>query len=306
MSSLNAGRRGNLRLTARLAPPDGRHAPRSATTSSPSRNETLDRFLTGIDHRAAGPRAWASSPGSCGQTLLGWSDVDRVRDHVRAHRAGHHGRLPPPVHAPLVQDRPAVRGVLAVLGSAAIEGPVISLGRRPPQAPRLLRPAGRPAQPHVDHGHGCAARCAACCTRTSAGCSSTPSAARKTRYAPDLIADPVVTFVDRTFVLWAIGGLVVAVPARLGRSAAPSRPASPGCCGAARCGCSCCTTSTYSINSLCHFFGRQRFETGDESRNLALAVALHVRRGVAQQPPRVPDLGARTACAAGSSTRRPG
>ena len=27
--------------------------------------------------------------------------------------------------------------------------------------------------------------------------------------------------------------------------------------------------ATFSINSLCHFFGRQRFATGDESRNLA-------------------------------------
>jgi len=27
--------------------------------------------------------------------------------------------------------------------------------------------------------------------------------------------------------------------------------------------------ATYSINSLCHFFGRKRFDTGDESRNLA-------------------------------------
>jgi stearoyl-CoA desaturase (delta-9 desaturase) len=27
--------------------------------------------------------------------------------------------------------------------------------------------------------------------------------------------------------------------------------------------------ATYSINSLCHFFGRRRFDTGDESRNLA-------------------------------------
>jgi fatty-acid desaturase len=25
---------------------------------------------------------------------------------------------------------------------------------------------------------------------------------------------------------------------------------------------------TYSINSLCHYFGRRRFATGDESRNL--------------------------------------
>ena len=47
---------------------------------------------------------------------------------------------------------------------------------------------------------------------------------------------------------------------------------------------------TYSINSLCHFFGRQAFDTGDESRNLAWLALVHVRRGVAQQPPRVPDL----------------
>jgi len=26
---------------------------------------------------------------------------------------------------------------------------------------------------------------------------------------------------------------------------------------------------TYSINSLCHFFGQRRYDTGDESRNLA-------------------------------------
>jgi stearoyl-CoA desaturase (delta-9 desaturase) len=25
---------------------------------------------------------------------------------------------------------------------------------------------------------------------------------------------------------------------------------------------------TYSINSICHFFGRQAFDTGDESRNV--------------------------------------
>jgi stearoyl-CoA desaturase (delta-9 desaturase) len=32
--------------------------------------------------------------------------------------------------------------------------------------------------------------------------------------------------------------------------------------------------ATFSINSLCHFFGRRSFDTGDESRNLAwLSVA---------------------------------
>ena len=33
---------------------------------------------------------------------------------------------------------------------------------------------------------------------------------------------------------------------------------------------------TYSINSLCHFFGRRDFATPDESRNLSW-LALHVR-----------------------------
>ena len=30
----------------------------------------------------------------------------------------------------------------------------------------------------------------------------------------------------------------------------------------------CLHHATFSINSLCHFFGRRRFVTGDESRNL--------------------------------------
>jgi stearoyl-CoA desaturase (delta-9 desaturase) len=32
----------------------------------------------------------------------------------------------------------------------------------------------------------------------------------RARYATDLLADPVIRFVDRTFVLWALGGLALA------------------------------------------------------------------------------------------------
>ena len=47
---------------------------------------------------------------------------------------------------------------------------------------------------------------------------------------------------------------------------------------------------TWSINSICHFWGRRRFESDDESRNVLVALVALVRRVVAQQPPRVPDL----------------
>ena len=53
---------------------------------------------------------------------------------------------------------------------------------------------------------------------------------------------------------------------------------------------------TYSVNSLCHTFGRRPYDTKDESRNLAL-VAPSFGEGVAQQPPRLPQLGRATACA---------
>jgi stearoyl-CoA desaturase (delta-9 desaturase) len=45
---------------------------------------------------------------------------------------------------------------------------------------------------------------------------------------------------------------------------------------------------TYTINSLSHVFGSQRFDTGDDSRNNLLAGADHPGRGLAQQPSPLP------------------
>ena len=88
------------------------------------------------------------------------------------------------------------------------------------------------------------------------------------RFAPDLIADPVIGFVDRTFILWSLVGL--AIPFGLG--CADRRHAAAGLeallwGGAVRI--FVLHHVTYSINSLCHFFGRRRFETEDHSRNLS-------------------------------------
>ena len=74
--------------------------------------------------------------------------------------------------------------------------------------------------------------------------------------------------VDRTFLLWVAAG--IAVPFGLG--VALTGTVAGGLTamlwgGAVRV--FLCHQFTFSINSLCHFFGRQRFETHDESRNLA-------------------------------------
>jgi stearoyl-CoA desaturase (delta-9 desaturase) len=88
------------------------------------------------------------------------------------------------------------------------------------------------------------------------------------RYAPDLLADPFVRFIDRTFVLWVIVGL--AVPFGLGVAFTGS--ITGGLLGLLWGGAArifFVHHATFSINSVCHFFGRQEYDTGDESRNVA-------------------------------------
>ena len=77
----------------------------------------------------------------------------------------------------------------------------------------------------------------------------------------------MISFVDATFVLWSLAGL--AIPFGLGvliggTVAAGLEGMLWG--GAARI--FVLHHVTYSINSLCHFFGRRRFATDDQSRNL--------------------------------------
>ena len=70
-----------------------------------------------------------------------------------------------------------VRATLAVLGSIAIEGPIISWVADHRKHHTFSDQEGDPHSPHVDHGVRLARRAqAALPTRTWAGCSSTPSA----------------------------------------------------------------------------------------------------------------------------------
>jgi stearoyl-CoA desaturase (delta-9 desaturase) len=91
--------------------------------------------------------------------------------------------------------------------------------------------------------------------------------ANRERYAKDLLSDPVVRFIDRTFLLWVLAGL--AFPFGLG--VALSGSIAGGLTGLLWGGAVrlfLLHHATFSINSLCHFFGSQRFGTDDQSRNL--------------------------------------
>lgn len=167
------------------------------------------------------------------------------------------------------QTTPAVRGTLAALGSIAIEGPVISWVADHRKHHAFSDKPGDPHSPHVEHGHGLRGALRGLAHAHVGWLFIHTHRGRKTRYAPDLMKDPVVAWVDRTFIFWAIGGFLIAFALGFALGGADWKAGMTGMLWGGLVRILVLHHVTYSINSLCHFFGRQPFQTDDESRNLA-------------------------------------
>jgi stearoyl-CoA desaturase (delta-9 desaturase) len=162
---------------------------------------------------------------------------------------------------------PTVRFIFAVLGSAAIEGPVISWVADHRKHHAFSDKEGDPHSPHVGHGHGIKGALTGLAHAHVGWLFIHTHRGLKKRYAPDLMADPVVSFVDRTFVAWALLGLGLsfALGVAIGHTL---KAGLTGLLWGGAVRMLVIHHVTYSINSLCHFFGSRRFNTDDESRNL--------------------------------------
>ena len=239
----------------------------TADDVQPVANETLDRFLTGtitaIPFAALIVVGWQV-----------WNDWLHVSDLIvfaicyvitgLGVTVGFHRHL---THRAFKAKR-WVRGTLAAMGSMAIEGPVIAWVADHRKHHAFADVEGDPHSPHVDHGVGLKGALRGLLHAHVGWLFIHTHRGNKQRYAPDLIADPLIRWIDRTFVLWVAVGLLL--PFGLGYLIGGTwQAALTGllCGGAVRM--LVVHHVTYSINSLCHFFGRQDFDTGDESRNLA-------------------------------------
>jgi stearoyl-CoA desaturase (delta-9 desaturase) len=163
---------------------------------------------------------------------------------------------------------PWLRGVLGVLGTMAIEGPVISWVADHRKHHAYSDRPGDPHSPHVDHGGGWRGALRGLAHAHVGWLFDHQQRGARERFAPDLVADSVIGFVDSTFVAWSLLGL--ALPFGLGALIGGTVAAGlEGMLWGGAVRIFVLHHVTYSINSLCHFFGRQRFDTRDESRNLA-------------------------------------
>ena len=160
----------------------------------------------------------------------------------------------------------AFRAGVAILGSLAVEGSVItwvadhrkhhaySDREGDPHSPQLAGPGFWGAVKGLWHAH-------------MGWLWETVGTADRMRFAPDLMRDRTLRVIDKLFGLWVV--ISFAIPFAIGWIVG-------GGLGAA-------LTAllwggfvrvlllhhvTWSINSICHFFGRKRFETDDEARNV--------------------------------------
>jgi stearoyl-CoA desaturase (delta-9 desaturase) len=239
----------------------------SADDVEPVLHETRDRIITGtvsvVPFLALGVVGW-----QVWAELLHWRDivvfailylVTGLGVTVGFHRLFTHRSF---------ATKPWMRGVFAAAGSMAIEGPVISWVADHRKHHAFADQPGDPHSPHVDHGVGWRGALRGLAHAHMGWLFIHTQRGARKRYAPDLVADPVVSWVDRTFVVWVLSGLGAAFG--LGWLIGGTLTAAlTGLLWGGAVRILVLHHVTFSINSLCHFFGRKRFDTGDESRNLA-------------------------------------
>jgi stearoyl-CoA desaturase (delta-9 desaturase) len=233
----------------------------------PASHETLDRALTGIVTVApfvgVGFAGWQMWDGLLHRSDLYVFAIMYVFTGLGV-TVGFHRLF---THRSFKTSR-ALRFVFAVLGSAAIEGPVISWVADHRKHHAFSDREGDPHSPHVDHGSGLRGILRGLAHAHVGWLFIHTARGHRERYAPDLVADPVVSFVDATFFAWAIGGLLVSFA--LGYAIGGTLTAGlTGLLWGGAVRMLVLHHVTYSINSLCHFFGRRSYDTGDHSRNLA-------------------------------------
>jgi stearoyl-CoA desaturase (delta-9 desaturase) len=199
--------------------------------------------------------------------LVGWADLAVLATMyvttALGVTVGFHRLL---THRSFETGRP-VRVALAALGSMAVQGPVITWVADHRKHHAFADEEGDPHSPHADQGEGVAAALRGLWHAHVGWLLESQSNASARRYARDLLGDPAIRAVSRAFPALVLCGLLI--PFALG----------VGITGSLAGGLTAALWGgpvriflvhhvTWSVNSICHFFGRRRFRTEDHSTNV--------------------------------------
>jgi stearoyl-CoA desaturase (Delta-9 desaturase) len=208
---------------------------------------------------AAVPMLWSNLVGPTDLILL----VSIYAVSVGGVTVGFHRLL---THRAFATYKP-VEYLYAILGSVAVEGPVIGWVSDHRKHHTFPDAEGDPHSPHVDH-HGETPGPLRGLWHAHVGwLFNHGTAVDAEKFAPDLLEDRGMRIIHRLFPLWVVLGLVI--PAGIGWLVAGNvKGALTAFFWAGLVRMFLVHHVTFSINSICHFFGRRRFETEDRSTNV--------------------------------------
>jgi stearoyl-CoA desaturase (Delta-9 desaturase) len=159
----------------------------------------------------------------------------------------------------------AFRVIVAVIGSMAVEGSVITWVADHRKHHAFTDHEGDPHSPHLS-GPGFWGGVKGLWHAHVGWLFESVGTAERERFASDLVKDRALRFVDRTFGLWVTVSL--SIPLAIGWIVGGFGTAVTCLLWGGLVRVFLLHHVTWSINSICHFFGRKRFDIDDESRNV--------------------------------------
>ena len=154
---------------------------------------------------------------------------------------------------------------LAILGSFAVQGSVLDWVADHRKHHTFTDAEGDPHSPHVGHGSGLAGLWHA----HVGWLTETQGQADWRRFARELYEDPKMRAVGRRFPLWVALSLLLPTLAGFALHGFTLEGAIRGLVWGGLVRIFLVHHVTWSVNSVCHFFGRRRFSTDDRSTNVA-------------------------------------
>jgi stearoyl-CoA desaturase (delta-9 desaturase) len=167
------------------------------------------------------------------------------------------------------QTKQWLRWTFAILGSMAVEGPVLSWVADHRKHHQFSDQDGDPHSPHVGVGDGFWAAAKNLFHAHVGWLFVAEGRAEIAKYVPDLLAERGMKTINKLFAVWLAVSLLV--PAAIGYAIVGTWQGAFTALlwgGAIRI--FLLHHVTFSINSICHFWGRRNFKSADESRNVWL------------------------------------
>ena len=190
------------------------------------------------------------------------------------------------------QTSPPVERTFAVLGSLAVQGSVIQWVSDHRKHHAHTDEEGDPHSPHAGFAGGGVRGTLRGLFHAHVGWILTEEGgANRAKYAKDLVEDRGMRRISDNFHWLVLFSL--ALPALLGflLTGGSWKGAVTGLLWGGFVRIFLLHHVTWSINSICHFFGSRRFDVDDHSTNVFWLALPSLRRGLAPQPPHLPALG---------------